>query len=291
MVVYPFVVSLREGLEAALIVAILIGYLTRIKRPELSKYVWWGVGGAIVLSLGLGVGIWGVYGELEGVAEKLFEAGAAGTAVIVLTYMIFWMARNSRKLKGEFEEKIDESISEEWLWGIAFLAFVAAFREGLETVLFLTASAFSDPVGTLMGATGGFGVVIGTGFFLLKGSKRLPIKKFFSVTSVLLLVFAAGILSYGVHEGIEAAEEMGYEISWLGSEAYNFAPGEASIFHPEAGVIGSVIEGLIGKVYLSPEWLTLFTYITYWLIVGAYLVKTYAPERSDGFVQKAFRKG
>lgn len=289
MVVYPYVVSLREGLEAALIIAILIGYLARIKRPDLNKYVWWGVGGAIALSLGLGAGIWMIYGELGELGEKIFEAGAAGTAVIVLTYMIFWMAKNAKKIKGDLEEKIDVSISEKWLLGISFLAFIAVFREGLETVLFLTASAFSNPIGTLIGAAGGFATVIVIGIFLLRGSKRLPIRKFFSVTSVLLLIFAAGILSYGVHEGIEAVEEMGHEVSWLGGEAYNLTPAAGSVFHPDEAV-GSVIQGLIGKVYLSPEWLTLFAYVIYWAIVGTYLLKVYAPTRYNGVVEKIFRR-
>ncbi|KXA99168.1 hypothetical protein AKJ48_02515 [candidate division MSBL1 archaeon SCGC-AAA261O19] len=290
MVVYPYVVSLREGLEAALIIAILIGYLVRIKRPDLSKYVWWGVGSAIALSFGLGAGIWAVYGELGGVGEKLFEAGAAGTAVIVLTYMIFWMARNAKKIKGELEKKIDVSISRKWLLGITLLAFTAVFREGLETVLFLTASAFSNPAGTAIGATAGFATVIAIGFFLLRGTERLPIRKFFTITSILLLIFAAGILSYGVHEGIEAVEEAGHEVHWLEAKAYDFTPSTDSIFHPKEGAIGAVIQGLIGKIYLSPEWLTLIAYLLYWLIVGTYMLKVYAPTKFNGFIEKLFRR-
>ncbi len=279
MVVYPYVVSLREGLEAALIIAILIGYLTKIKRPELSKYVWTGVLGAISASLGLGAGMWIVYGELGGLGEKLFEAGAAGTAVVVLTYMIFWMAKNAKKIKGELEERIDTTISKRWLYGITFLAFITVFREGLETVLFLTASTFSDPTGTVIGAGAGFATVIAIGVLLLRGSRSLPIRRFFTFTSVLLLIFAAGILSYGMHEGIEALEIAGHELEWLGSKAYDITPSVSSIFHPEEGVIGAVIQGLIGRVYPSPEWLTLIVYKLYWLIVGIYMLKVYVPEK------------
>lgn len=291
MAVYPYVISLREGLEAALIIAIIVGYLLEVKRPDLKRYVWWGVGSAIALSLGLGAGVWMLYGELAGLGAKLFEAGSAGTAVIVLTYMIFWMARNSKEIKGELERKIDVHLSEQFVLGIALLAFIAVFREGLETVLFLTASVFSNPTGTVLGAAGGFATVIVIGYLLFRMERRLPIQKFFTVTSVLLLVFAGGILSYGVHEGIEAAEVAGYEAEWLGAEAYNLAPSTSSMFHPEEGAAGSVIQGLVGKVYLAPEWLTLVSYLGYWLVVGSYVLKTYRPAEFGGFVDRVFGRG
>ena len=109
--IYPFVITLREALEAALIISIVFAYLVRIRRPDLNKYVWFGTGAAILLSVALGAVVLAVYGGLGGVGKELFEGAAAMTAVVVLTYMIFWMARNARKIKGEFEQKIDVAIT------------------------------------------------------------------------------------------------------------------------------------------------------------------------------------
>lgn len=284
--IYPFVVTLREALEAALIIAIVVAYLVRIRRPDLNKYVWIGTGAAITLSIALGAVVLAVYGGLGGVGKELFEGVAAMTAVVVLTYMIFWMARNARKIKGELEQKVDVAITTKFLLGIALVTFIAVFREGLETVLFLTASIFTDPAGTAIGAAAGFGTVVVIAFFLLRGTRRLPIRKFFAVTSVLLLVFAAGILSYGTHEFIEAAEDSDVELGWLGEKAYNLNPPENTLFHPKTGEAGMVIRGLIGTIYLNPERLTLILYLGYWLVVGAFIAKVYAPTKFNGFVNR-----
>ncbi len=285
--IYPFVITLREALEAALIISIVFAYLVRIRRPDLNKYVWFGTGAAILLSVALGAVVLAVYGGLGGVGKELFEGAAAMTAVVVLTYMIFWMARNARKIKGEFEQKIDVAITNKFLLGIALVTFIAVFREGLETVLFLTASIFTDPAGTAIGAAAGFGTVVVIAFFLLRGTRRLPIRKFFSITSILLLIFAAGILSYGMHEFIEAAEDSDVELGWLGEKAYDINPPENTPFHKK-GEVGMVIRGLIGTIYLDPEWLTLFVYLGYWLVVGTFIVKVYAPTKFNGFVDRIF---
>lgn len=290
--IYPFVITLREALEAALIVAIVVAYLVKIGRADLKKYVWWGMGAAIVLSVALGAVVLAAFGGLSGVGEKLFEGIAGYTAVAVLTYMIFWMARNARKIKGELEHKIDVAITTKYLIGIAFVAFIAVFREGLETVLFLTNSMVNDPSGTMIGIAMGLGVVLGIAFFLLRGARRLPIRKFFTVTSILLLIFAAGILSYGTHELIEAAEGSDVELGWLGEKAYDLNPAlnpdnTYPLFHKK-GDGGMVIRGLVGTLYLDPEWLTLFVYSGYWLVIGTFIIKVYAPTKFNGFVDRIF---
>lgn len=258
----------------------MVAYLVQIKRPDLNKYVWIGTGAAIALSIALAAIVLVLYGGLSGVGKELFEGAAAMTAVVVLTYMIFWMARNARKIKGELEQKVDVAITTKFLLGIALVTFIAVFREGLETVLFLTASIFADPAGTAVGAVAGFGTVVVIAYFLLRGTHRLSIRKFFAATSVILLVFAAGILSYGTHEFIEAAEDSGVELGWLGEKAYDLNPPENTLFHPKTGEVGMVIRGLIGTIYLDPEWLTLILYFSYWLVVGIFILKVYAPRSS-----------
>src|SRR3990172_9443007 len=126
-----FLITFREVLEAALIVGIIAAYVAKIGRKDLYRYMNIGIIGAIIASMGVALVFKIVYGELEGTAEQLFEGAASLTAAIVLTYMIFWMAGNSKKIKGELQEKIDISISKGQMFGIAAMSFIAVFREGV----------------------------------------------------------------------------------------------------------------------------------------------------------------
>lgn len=231
-----------------------------------------------MVSLILGLIVQSVYGELKGVSAQIFEGAASLTAVVVLTYMIFWMTEHSKKIRGELQEKIAVAITTGELFGIAILAFIAVFREGLETVLFLTATFFLDPLGVVMGVMLGSTIVLLMAVLLMKGAYRLDISKFFRYTSVLLIIFAAGLAGYGVHELIEAAEGSGIEFGVWSQHAYDITPpmnpdGSYPLLH-EKGVIGSVLKALIGYDG-NPEWLRVIVYIGYWLIVGTYILKTY----------------
>lgn len=273
-----FLITFREALEAALIVAIMVAYLKKVGKGELTKYAYLGSGGAIGVSLILGLIVQMVYGELKGVSAQLFEGAASLTAVVVLTYMIFWMAGHSKKIRGELQEKIDVVITTGELFGIAALAFVAVFREGLETVLFLTATFFLDPTGVVIGIVVGTAVVLVLAVLLMRGAYSLDIGKFFKYTSVLLIVFAAGLAGYGVHELIEAGEYLGIEFGVWSQHAYDINPplnldGSYPLLH-EKGVVGSIFKALVGYDG-NPEWLRVIVYIGYWLILGTYIIKTY----------------
>ena len=275
-----FLITFREALEAALIIAIMIAYLKKVGKIELNRYVWLGTGGAILASIVIGLIVLVTYGELKGTAEKLFEGIAAILATVVLTYMIFWMAKNAKKIKGELEEKIDVSITTGQILGISALAFIAVFREGVETVLFITAIALADPLGTVIGVIVGAAVVLGLAILLLKGSVRLPIKAFFKYTSILLVIFAAGLFGYGIHELIEVGEATGVNFGVLGKEAFNINPlknsdGSYPLMH-EKGAVGSILKALVGYDG-NPEWLRVIGYLAYWIVVGLYLIKTYSP--------------
>jgi high-affinity iron transporter len=273
-----FLITFREALEAALIVAIIIAYLNKVGKTELNRYVYSGSGGAVGASIILGFIVQMVYGELRGVSAQLFEGAASLTAVAVLTYMIFWMAEHSKKIRGELQAKIDAAITKGELFGITVLAFVAVFREGLETVLFLTAAFFLDPIGVLIGIIVGTILVLFIAVLLMRGAYRLDIGKFFRYTSVLLIVFAAGLAGYGVHELIEAGEGSGIGFGVWSQHVYDINPplnsdGSYPLLH-ENGVIGSIFKALVGYDG-NPEWLRVIVYVGYWLIVGMYIIITY----------------
>ncbi|MBI2076377.1 MAG: FTR1 family protein [Candidatus Aenigmarchaeota archaeon] len=277
----PFLITFRESLEAALIVVIVAAYLNKIGKAALKRYLYMGTAAAIILSVFIGILLYVFYGGLTGVAEKLFEGSAAITATAVLTYMIFWMAKNSHQIKDELHGKIDITITKGNMIGIAVIAFIAVFREGIETVLFLTAVAVQQPLATVIGTVTGFGAVFFLAIFMFKEIYGLNLKSIFKYSSVLLLIFAAGLFGFGVHEYIEAAESYKIDIGFFASSAYDINPpahadGSYPLLH-EKGAIGSVFKALVGYDG-NPEWLRVFVYLGYWLVIGLYLIKTYNPQ-------------
>ncbi|MBI3116901.1 MAG: FTR1 family protein [Thaumarchaeota archaeon] len=277
-----FLLTFREALEAALIVAILLAYLRKIGKTRLSRYVWFGTSLAIGVSLLAGNVVLIVYGGLTGVSSEIFEGLASLTAMGILTYMIFWMAGNSKRIKGELERKIDISLNKGQLLGIASLAFVAVFREGVETVLFLTALFVSDVNGSMIGMIAGVFAVGVLGALMLRGSERLPIRNFFKYTSILLVIFSAGLLGSGVHELVEVAEGSGVQLGVLAQAPFNINPADATNPLHERGIIGSVLKSLVGYDG-NPEWVRVIAYVGYWLAIGPYLIRTYAPSVISNF--------
>jgi len=275
-------ITFREALEAALIVAIMVTYLKKVGKGELTRYAYLGSGAAVAISLVLGVAIQMVYGGMSNVAAELFEGVASLTAVAVLTYMIFWMTEHSKNIRGELQDKIDVAVSRGELFSIASLAFVAVFREGLETVLFLTTTFFQDAAGTIIGVVVGATIVLVLAVLLMRGSYRLDIKKFFGYTSVILIVFSAGLAGYGVHELIEAGENLGYDFGVLGEKPFDINPpvnpdGTYPVLH-EKGVAGSILKALIGYDG-NPEWLRIIVYLGYWVVIGSYVFRTYGKPK------------
>ena len=273
-----FLITFREALEAALIVTIMITYFRKIGKEDLIKYSYLGAVAAILMSLIVGIVLQVFYGGLGQVASELFEGVASLTAVAVLTSMIFWMTKHSKELKGEMESKINQAVTQGELYGITALAFVAVAREGLETVLFLSATFVQDQAGTLIGAVLGILVVLGLSVALMKGTVNLEINKFFKVTSIMLLIFGAGLAGYGVHELIEAGEHSGMDFGFWGEKPYDINPqvntdGSYPVLH-EKGVIGSILKALVGYDG-NPEWLRIIVYLGYWFVIGTYLYRQY----------------
>jgi high-affinity iron transporter len=272
-----FLLTFREGLEATLIVVIVASYLKRTGKRKLSIFLYFGAIAAMGASLLLGLAISMVYGGLEDTFAGVFDGVAALTAAGVLTYMIVWMTRHAQTLRSELEQKLESSITAGQLLGVASLSFVAVLREGVETVLFLTALVVIDSSGTLIGAVIASLASIGIAVLVMKGIHRLDIHRFFQVTSMILIVFAAGLTAYGVHELIEVGERSGIELGLVGQQAFNMNPpvnpdGTYPALH-DKGAVGSVLATLVGYAG-SPEWLRVIAYLGYWIVLGTYLFIT-----------------
>ena len=200
-----YLLSLREGIEAALIVGIVLGALRQMHRTDLSSAVWIGVISASALSVLAGVLLTVLGLSFEGQAEQIFEGITMLLAVSVLTWMIFWMSQQARNIKGELESGVHKAAFEGGKRGLFALAFLAVFREGIELALFLVASVFaSDVQQTLIGAFLGLGTAVLLGWSLFATTVRLDLRRFFQVTGFLLILFAAGLVAYSVHEFNEA---------------------------------------------------------------------------------------
>lgn len=201
-----FLLSLREGLEAALVIGIVLGALHKLKQTHSMRYVWFGVGAAVVASLGMALGLNALGAKFEGRSEQIFEGTLMLFAAVVLTAMIFWMQHTGAHLKERLTADVKTATHSARQGASLFLlAFLAVFREGVELALFLIAAAFaSSPKQTLVGAVLGLAAAAGLGLLLFATTIRLNLKLFFQVTSLLLIVFAAGMVAYGCHELIEA---------------------------------------------------------------------------------------
>ena len=196
-----FLLSLREGIEAALIIGIVLGALRKLHRSEMALAVWYGAFSAILISLITGV-LLTVFGlSLEGSTEQTFEGVAMLLAAGVLTWMIFWMDRQARSIKGELEAGVQRATAAGRRRALFSLAFLAVVREGIELALFLTAATFaSDPERTILGAMLGLGAAILLGWGLFASTLRLDLRRFFRITGFLLILFAAGLVAHGIHE-------------------------------------------------------------------------------------------
>lgn len=194
-----FLLALREGLEAAIIVGLLLGALRRTRHQEMSRFVWVGVGLAIVLSAGIGFGLVAVGAGLEGRAEELFEGTMLTLAAAILTWVVVWM--QGQYVAAHAEQEMRRAASAGQRWAVFLAAFVAVGREGLETGLFVSAAALAgDRILVVLGAILGLitAALLGAGMYAT--TLRLNLRRFFTVTSALIVLVAAGMLGHAVHE-------------------------------------------------------------------------------------------
>jgi high-affinity iron transporter len=193
----PLLIMVREGFEAALIVAIVFAYLRRSGRLDLAAPVWAGVAAAMAIAFAIGIVVHLTIGSLSGVDRTRTFAAISIAAVVVLTWMVFWMRRQSRAIKGDLERQVDAALRRRRVGlAVASVAFLAVLREGIEAALFLVAGATSgEGVLVVVGAVLGLAVAAVLGWLVYAGGRRLPLAGFFKVTGMILVVFAAGLLA------------------------------------------------------------------------------------------------
>jgi high-affinity iron transporter len=251
-------ITFREGLEAALIIGIVLGYLKKTGHGARQRSVWWGVVVAVALSLMVAVGLQAVGARLEGRAEEMFEGFTMLLAAGVLTWMIFWMQAQGRRIRGQLEADVRRAVAGGGGWALFSLAFLAVVREGIETVLFLSAAVFaSSPVETLVGGLLGLVVAVAVGWLIFAASLRLEVRAFFRVTGLLLLFVSAGLVAYGVHELQEAALLPTFvEHVW-----------DMNHILDERGAVGTLLKALFGYNG-NPSLLEVTAYGVYFAVVG-----------------------
>jgi high-affinity iron transporter len=254
--------GLREGVEAALIVAIICAYLAKTGNRRFFPTVFAGAALAIGASAVLGIVLFATVGSFEEPYEQLFEALTMILAASVVTWMLFWMRRQAASVKGELQASVDRALDSGSVYALAILAFIAIIREGVETALFLTgqaAAASSDGgapsvfVGALIGLA--IAGLLGVGFY--HGSRRLNLTTFFRWTGVALVFIAAGLLSHAVHELVE--------IGVINVGTATLFDVSAILPHEE-GIVGQVLRALFG--YTSqPEIATFAVWVSYVVVV------------------------
>src|SRR3954454_14405027 len=210
-----FVIVLREGFEATLLVGLILGVLNKTGQREHARSVWIGVAAALVSSIVIGAILFAAVGELEGHAEKLYEGTAMLLAAAVVTWMVFWMRKQARTLGGHLRSQVSSAIVAGGGFALASVAFIGVAREGLESALFLFASVGDDGVlATFIGGALGLTCAVALGYLFYKGTVRLDLRRFFMLTGVMVIGFAAYLIAGGMHElgeagGGEIIEEAG----------------------------------------------------------------------------------
>jgi high-affinity iron transporter len=214
-----YLIGLREGLEATLVVSILVAFLVKSEQRHFLRHVWAGVAVAVALSVAFGALLTYTSARLTFEQSELFEAIASTAAVVFVTWMIFWMRRMARRIARELREKLSEAIRMGPV-AVVVMAFLAVAREGLETALlfFSAVQGATTSAGPLLAILGGIATAVAIGFVMYAGAVRVNLGRFFSWTGILLVLVAAGILKYGVHDFQEAGalpglNTLAYDIS------------------------------------------------------------------------------
>jgi high-affinity iron transporter len=258
-----FVIGLREGLEASLIVGIIAAFLIqRGERPALRP-MWIGVALALGICLAIAVVLRLVGQSLPTGQREGLEGLLALVAVAGVSYMVVWMRRHSRELKGQLETHAEHALLTGSVVALVGMAFFAVIREGLETAIFLLAAFESsiDPWATGLGALIGVAVAVGLGWAIYKGGVRINLSRFFRVTGFVLVLVAAGLLATAVHDLAEAgvidvAQRTAFNLTWL------VAPGT---------VRASLLTGMLG-LQPVPTYAELAAWLAFAVPMGAYVL-------------------
>ena len=258
-----FLITLREGIEAALIVGIILGYLKKVDAKSLEKPFYLGIGLGILASIGVAALFAILAVEFEGKFETVFEGTTMFISMAILTTVILWMNENSRAYSEGLRQKVEQAMTKTRTFGMVALAFISIFREGVETVLFLGSTSFTTTgAQVILGGTIGLLVALVLAIAIIKYSARLDMRTFFKVTGILLIMFAAGLVSRGIFE----FQEAGY-IAPLVTHVW-----DSNWIVNDQGNLGKVLTSLFGYDG-SPSLSEVAGYILYWLAVAALIYR------------------
>ncbi|RPJ26523.1 MAG: iron permease [Chloroflexi bacterium] len=277
-----YLLSLREGLEAALIIGIVLGALTKIRRNDLAPAVWLGTWSAVGVSILTAVLLTSFGMSLEEEAEQIFEGITMLIAAGILTWMIFWMSKQARFLKGELEAGVNKAAASTGKRAMFWLAFVAVVREGIELALFITAAFFagdqnqltSNIIQTLAGTILGLGTSVLLGWTLFATTIRLDLRRFFQVTGFLLILFAAGLVAHGVHEF--------NEVGWIPAVVEHVW--DVNTIVDENSVAGQLLKTLFGYNG-NPSLTEMIFYFVYLAVVTVLWRRDTAPAKAPATSQ------
>jgi high-affinity iron transporter len=290
-VLATFLIGLREGLEAALVVGILVAYLRRLGRGDVLPRMWAGVGLAIALSLVIGAIL--TFGEyvLTFEAQEIIGGTLSLVAVAMVTWMIFWMQRTGRTMKSTLEGGVDRALDQGGLWTLVAIGFVSVAREGIETTLLLWSMvrSFGDAPSALLGALLGLLGAVLVGWLIARGAVRLDLRRFFAWTGGFLVIVAAGVLAYAVMDLQEAGVLPGpfsavapidatgavaigwsaFPFGWAFDVTDAIAPGSAP---------AAILQATVGFMP-AMTWLQVVAWSLYILIVGVLFIRGLRPKR------------
>ncbi|MBA8816760.1 high-affinity iron transporter [Microbacterium halimionae] len=276
-----FLIGLREGLEAALVVGILAAYLARLGRRDVLPRLWIGVAAAIVLSLMIGAVLtFGAY-TLTFEAQEIIGGTLSLVAVGMVTWMIFWMQRASRTMKRTLEGEVDRALASGALWGLVLIGFISVAREGIETTLLLWSmvQSFGDAPLALLGALLGLLTAAALGWLIARGAVRLNLRIFFAWTGGFLVIVAAGVLAYAIHDLQEAGVFPGpfttaapldaltgaVAVGW-GAFPFGWAFDVTSAIAP-GSALAAILQATVGFMP-QMSWLQVIAWVLYVGIVG-----------------------
>jgi high-affinity iron transporter len=232
-----FLLTLREGFEAALVIGIIFGALRKMNRSESGRVVWAGVGVAVGVTFLAAVLMDLAGAELEGTNEAIFEGVAMLLAATLLTWMILWMQSQSKGMKTNLETKIRQAVAQQGQLALFMVAFLAVVREGLELSIYLLAARYaSDLVDTLVGTGFGLAFAAVLGWVIFASSRRMSLQRFFQITNFFLLIFAAGL----VGQGMSALNSAGW-IPAIVAPVWNL-----NNILPESSLFGQALKSLFG---------------------------------------------
>ena len=259
------IIAFRETLEAALVTGIVLSYLSRTKQTKYNGAVYAGVASGVVAAV-IGAFLFSMLAEgFTGRAEQLFEGVTMLLGALLLTTMILWMMRQ-RHVAQELEARVAVEVAEAHRWGLFSIVFLAVLREGIETVIFLGAATATSASTGLVGALIGIGAAIALGYVAFVGARKVNLKTFFNVTSLLLILFAAGLVAHGVHELQEAGL-----VPALIEQVWDINPpvhpdGSYPPLH-ENGTIGALLKSLLGYNG-NPSLIEVLSYVAYLAVVA-----------------------